>query len=155
MTKDEKPQDLMGYEAMQQHALLGVVRSALVRAASKHGLPGEHHLYITFRTDAAGVLGPDEVLGRYEEEMTIVLQHQFWDLTPGEDEFAVTLQFGGHPKKLVVPYGAITRFYDPNVQYLLQFAPTAPKAPKVETIAPPPVVADGPKIVSLDQFRKK
>ena len=156
MTKDEKREDLMGYEALQQNALMGVVRAALAQAASPHGLPGEHHLYITFRTDAEGVLGPPEVLGRYADEMTIVLQHQYWDLAPGETEVSVTLQFGGHPKRLTIPYGAITRFYDPTVQYLLQFAPSAPTARALPPpAAAPPAVDDGPKIVSLDQFRKK
>jgi len=89
--------------------------------------------------------------------MTIVLQNQFWDLSPGDESFSVTLQFGGQPKSLSVPYAALTRFYDPSVQYLLQFTP--PAAPG----RPGPVAEnksdaradDGPKVVSLDQFRKK
>ncbi|MDB5439151.1 MAG: hypothetical protein JWM33_1578 [Caulobacteraceae bacterium] len=156
--------DLMNYEAMAQEALRGVVRSALKRAASPEGLPGEHHLYITFRTKAPGVSGPIDLLGRYPDEMTIVLQHQYWDLGPGETFFTVTLKFGGQPKRLSIPYAAVTRFYDPSVQFLLQFEPLeanteaaetveeAPPAP-VESIPTPP--DDGPKVVSLDQFRKK
>ena len=93
--------------------------------------------------------------------MTIVLQNQFWDLAPAEDGFSVTLQFGGQPKALSIPYRAITRFYDPSVQYLLQFAvePVAPralkKAPRLVKATPEETPSDEPKIVSLDQFRKK
>jgi hypothetical protein len=98
--------------------------------------------------------------------MTIVLQHQYWDLAPGETFFAVTLKFGGQPKRLSVPYAALTRFYDPSVQFLLQFEPTeAPREELPELEAEPTGVEEGapaeaasdeePKIVSLDQFRKK
>jgi hypothetical protein len=92
--------------------------------------------------------------------MTIVLQNQFWDLTPSDTDFAVTLQFGGQPKVLKVPYEAITRFYDPSVQYLLQFSPPppAPGASAKTAASPTSKAPDGgsaPKIVSLDQFRKK
>ena len=152
----DKPKDLMGYDTLQQDALRGVIRASLERAASPRGLPGDHHFYISFRTDAAEVSAPEDLVERYPEEMTIVLQNQYWDLAPGEKAFSVTLQFGGQPKTLSIPYAAVTRFYDPSVQYLLQFAPPEP-APKH---APAPVKAkaaedDGPKIVSLDQFRKK
>ena len=112
----------MHYEAMAQDALRGVVKAALKRAASE-GIPGDHHFYITFRTGAPGVSGPPELLSKYPDEMTIVLQHQYWDLTPGDTFFSVLLKFGGQPKKLSVPYAALTRFYDPSVQFLLQFAP--------------------------------
>jgi hypothetical protein len=154
----------MRYEAMAQDALRGVVKAALKRAAAPEGLPGAHHFYITFKTDAAGVSGPPDLLGKYPDEMTIVLQHQYWDLAPGETFFSVTLQFGGQPKRLSIPYAAVTRFYDPSVQFLLQFeAPAAAAEPKAagaleakpagEPDAPP---AEGEtKIVSLDQFRKK
>ena len=168
-------QDEMHYEAMAQDALRGVVKMALKRAASPQGLPGEHHLYITFKTKAAGVSGPPELLVQYPEEMTIVLQHQFWDLAPGETFFAVTLKFGGQPKRLSVPYAAVTRFYDPSVQFLLQFeaaepgeaeaAPLEPAEPaplpapaarpKKAKTPPPAETDDEPKVVSLDQFRKK
>jgi hypothetical protein len=161
---EDTPQDLMHYDAMAQDALRGVVKSALKRAAGPGGLPGAHHLYITFKTDAAGVSGPPDLLDKYPDEMTIVLQHQYWDLAPGETFFMVTLKFGGEPKKLSVPYAAITRFYDPSVQYLLQFEPpptpapslvgkTKAKAAKTET--PAATEGDEPKVVSLDQFRKK
>lgn len=161
MAQDPPAQDLMNYEALAQDALRGVAKAALKRAASPEGLPGAHHLYVTFKTDAAGVSGPNDLLSRYPDEMTIVLQHQYWDLAPGETFFTVTLKFGGSPKRLSVPYAAVTRFFDPYVQFGLQFEPppeaepalleTADKGDDDET--PPP--DDGPKVVSLDQFRKK
>ena len=157
MGKDDKPADLIGYEALQHDALRQVVRLALDKAATPRGLPGEHHFYISFRTDLAGVILPDELTARYPEEMTIVLQNQFWDLAPGPEGFSVTLQFSGQPKTLTIPYDAVTRFYDPSVQYLLQFAPAPPSS---RAATPPAKVAkakgeEGPKVVSLDQFRKK
>jgi hypothetical protein len=188
MADDRQSQDLMGYEGMAQEALRGVVKAALKRAAQPGGLPGAHHLYITFRTRAPGVSAPPELTDRYADEMTVVLQHQFWDLAPGETFFAVTLKFGGSPKRLSVPYAAVTRFYDPSVQFLLQFEPgaaadepegevvpmrpraapalvaEAPEPPAAEAPAEPEAAApgpdpgppgDGPKIVSLDKFRKK
>jgi hypothetical protein len=169
MAQDDTPEDLMQYEAMAQDALRGVVRSALKRAASPDGLPGAHHFYITFKTDAPGVSAPVDLLAKYPEEMTIVLQHQYRDLAPGETFFTVTLKFGGQPKRLSVPYAAVTRFYDPSVQFLLQFEPVvdadeaaapAPEAKASEPAAAPKDAATGaegeePKVVSLDQFRKK
>jgi hypothetical protein len=155
--------DEMHYEAMAQDALRGVVKMALKRAASPQGLPGEHHLYITFKTKAPGVSGPPELLAQYPEEMTIVLQHQFWDLAPGETFFAVTLKFGGQPKRLSIPYSAVTRFFDPHVQFMLQFEARQPE-PLEEPASPEPgalpapssdAAAEEPKVVSLDQFRKK
>jgi hypothetical protein len=171
MAQDDQPQDLMHYEAMAQDALRGVVRAALKRAASPAGLPGAHHFYITFKTDAPGVSAPPDLLAKYPDEMTIVLQHQYKDLAPGETFFTVTLKFGGQPKRLSVPYAAVTRFYDPSVQFLLQFEaaepaqvepeeeppaalPTGRKKPKAAAPAEPNG-DDGPKVVSLDQFRKK
>jgi hypothetical protein len=178
MAQERNDQDLMQYEALAQEALRGVVKAALKRAASPGGLPGDHHFYITFKTRAPGVSAPPELAERYPDEMTIVLQHQYWDLAPGETFFSVTLKFGGQPKKLSVPYAAVTRFYDPSVQFLLQFEPplvepaaAAPATPQTlpsrPRRAPAPVEteaaeepaakapADEPKIVSLDQFRKK
>jgi hypothetical protein len=158
MAKGGKSNDLMGYEALRQEALRGVVRAALEKAAGPGGLPGDHHFYISFRTDASGVSGPAELLARYPDEMTIVLQNQYWDLAPGRTSFSVTLQFGGQPKSLSIPYAAITRFYDPSVQYLLQFAPTEPveaDAPAARAPGKLETADEKPKIVSLDQFRKK
>ena len=125
MAQDPPAQDQMHYEAMAQEALRGVVKAALKRAAAPEGLPGAHHFYITFKTEAPGVSGPNDLLGKYPDEMTIVLQHQYWDLAPGETFFSITLKFGGQPKRLSVPYAAVTRFYDPSVQFLLQFESAA------------------------------
>jgi hypothetical protein len=167
MAQEPPAQDLMNYEALAQDALRGVVKAALKRAAAPEGLPGAHHFYITFKTDAAGVSGPPDLLTKYPDEMTIVLQHQYWDLAPGETFFSVTLQFGGQPKRLSLPYAAVTRFYDPSVQFLLQFEPPpaataepkglpAPPAETKPTPATTPAEGDeAAKIVSLDQFRKK
>ena len=163
MAQEPTAEDQMHYEAMAQDALRGVVKAALKRAASPAGLPGAHHFYITFKTEAPGVSGPPDLLGRYPEEMTIVLQHQYWDLAPGETFFAVTLKFGGSPKRVSVPYAAVTRFYDPSVQFLLQFEPPAagegeieePVEAEMAEEAPEAVGDDGAKVVSLDHFRKK
>ena len=165
MAQDSPPVDLMHYEAMAQDALRGVVKAALKRA-SQEGLPGEHHFYITFKTRAPGVSGPAELLAKYPDEMTIVLQRQFWDLAPGETFFSVTLSFGKEPKKLSIPYAAVTCFYDPSVQFRLVFEVTI--TPQIEPDEPAPKrteasaaqaakdsAADAPKVVSLDQFRKK
>ena len=157
---DQASTDEMQYERLAQDALRGVVRAALERAASENGLPGAHHFYITFKTRARGVSLPPDILAKYPDEMTVVLQHQFDDLIVEPDLFSVKLRFGGVPRVLTVPYKALTRFYDPSVQFLLQFeAPSAdetpPEAPEPEPQAPTPPISDGPKVVSLDQFRKK
>ena len=166
---DGKPEDLMDYEGLAQEALRGVVRGALMRATTPEGLPGTHHFYITFKTHGPGVSAPADLLSKYPDEMTIVLQHQYWDLEVEDDHFGVTLKFGGQPKRLSVPYAAVTRFYDPSVQFLLQFEATEPSLAPVVSLEPattpgprdtdeaPPESdeASGPKIVSLDQFRKK
>jgi len=149
------PHDQIGYDALQQEALRGVVRAALKVAAGK-GLPGDHHFFITFKTTAPGVTLPKELLAHYPDEMRIALQHQFWDLAPGETFFSVTLKFGGQPKSLSIPYAAITHFYDPSVEYQLRFTPPDPtRSPGAEPAAGGEKAADGPNIVSLDQFRKK
>ena len=163
MAQEPPAQDLMNYEAMAQEALRGVVRAALRRANAPGGLPGAHHFYLTFKTGVAGVEGPDELLSRYPDEMTIVLQHQFWDLEVGDQSFGVTLKFGGRPQSLVVPFAALTRFYDPSVQFLLQFdADESPATTAAEALrAPPPGPTaepqdpEAPNVVSLDHFRKK
>jgi len=114
-------QDLMNYEQMTQLALRGVVRDAIRRVIREDGLPGAHHFYITFLTRYPGVEIDEGLAGKYPEEITIVLEHQFWDLNAHADEFEVTLKFGGIPKYLKVPYHAITRFHDPSVGFALQF----------------------------------
>src|SRR5271165_6868810 len=138
MAKDDKPEDRIDYAALQEQAARGVIRLALKRAAGPRGPPGEHHFYISFRTGAPGVSIPPELRARFPDDMTIVLQNQFWDLAPGEAAFSVTLQFGGQPKSLSIPYAAVTRFYDPGAPYLLEF-PEAPAVRRPTAAAPPGV----------------
>ena len=160
MAQEKPPVDEMHYEQLAQDALRGVIRAALQRAASPGGIPGAHHFYITFKTRGVGVSVPPDILAKYPDDMTVVLQHQFWDLAVEPDLFSVMLKFGGLPKVLTVPYKAVTRFYDPSVQFLLQFEPPELVDDEPEPPAPAPKKTpagdgDGPKVVSLDQFRKK
>jgi len=112
--------DQIRYDLLTQQALRGVVRNVLSETAKK-GLPGDHHFYISFDTRAEGVQLSDRLRAQYPDEMTIILQHQFWDLKVGEEEFEVGLSFGGVPERLEVPYEAINGFLDPSVQFGLQF----------------------------------
>jgi len=112
--------DHIRYDILAQQALRGVVRTVLADAAEK-GLPGEHHFKITFATIAPGVRLSERMRTQYPETMTIILQHQFWDLAVGDDGFEVGLSFGGVPERLAVPFEAITAFYDPAVQFGFQF----------------------------------
>lgn len=159
----------MGYEEMTQTALRGVVRVALERAA-KDGLPGEHHFYITFDTSHPGVELADYLRERYPEDMTIVLQHKYWGLAIHEESFEVTLSFNKRGERIVVPFAALKAFFDPSVQFGLQFRPAgggaAARRPASELAgadAAPEEAADdaGKKpdkpgeVVSLDSFRKK
>ncbi|MBN8998727.1 MAG: hypothetical protein J0H54_04850, partial [Rhizobiales bacterium] len=114
------PEDLIRYDILAQDALRGVVRKVLAEVA-KTGLPGEHHFYITFETRAPGVRISSRMLAQYPEDMTIVLQHQFWDLTVSEHAFEVGLSFNGVPERLLVPFTAVKSFVDPSVQFGLQF----------------------------------
>lgn len=163
-TENGVTEDLIGYDALTQDAMRSVVRAALLRAASARGLPGRHHFYITFRTHGAGVVIPELLSSRYPDEMTIVLEHQFWDLEVFSDRFRVILKFGGQPHSIVVPFQAITRFFDPHVRFGLQFEPTAENAltalaeeeafeemPDADEAEPERTSA----VVNLDAFRKK
>ncbi len=116
-------QDLMNYDKMTQLALRGVVRDAIRRVIREGGLPGAHHFYITFLTRFPGVEIDESLSKKYPEEVTIVLEHQYWDLKAHDDSFEVTLKFGGVPKYLHVPYTAISRFHDPSVGFAMQFDP--------------------------------
>ena len=132
-------QDLMNYEQMTQLALRGVVRDSIRRVIREDGLPGAHHFYITFLTRYPGVEIDESLAKKYPEEITIVLEHQFWDLQAHADEFEVTLKFGGIPKYLKVPYHAISRFHDPSVGFALQFDPPKemePDTPALAKLAP-------------------
>jgi len=172
--------DHIRYDVLARDALRGVLRRVLTDAAA-HGLPGEHHFFITFISKAEGVKLSPRLLAQYPEEMTIILQHQFWDLVVSEDRFEVGLSFGGIPERLVVPFSAIKSFFDPSVQFGLQFEPTEatgemptnlPAAPAPSALAVPaaaPVVpenaepaeeeptkpTEGAEVVRLDRFRKK
>lgn len=112
--------DQIRYDLLTQQALRGVVRTVLTDTAKK-GLLGDHHFYISFDTRAEGVRLSERLRAQYPEEMTIILQHQFWDLKVTDDEFEVGLSFGGIPEKLSVPFDAINGFFDPSVQFGLQF----------------------------------
>lgn len=195
-------QDLMNYEQMRSLALRGIVRDAIRRIIREDGLPGAHHFYITFLTRYPGAEVDDSLAEKYPEEITIVIEHQYWDLAANADDFEVTLKFGGIPKYLRVPYHAITRFHDPSVGFSLAFeTPTEMDAGPVLDISPKKTLGasaatslsapakapapafgkkssdktddaasdvnddadtddaeaaeDGPKVVSLDSFRKK
>jgi len=167
--------DHIRYDVLARDALRGVLRRVLADAA-EHGLPGEHHFFITFLSTAEGVKLSPRLLSQYPEEMTVILQHQFWDLVVTEDRFEVGLSFGGIPERVVVPFSAIKSFFDPSVQFGLQFepqdtaetrtsdrtAPAAPAAPSSALPAPPAESAsepaksgEGAEVVRLDRFRKK
>src|SRR5262245_51323019 len=127
--------DHIRYDILTQEALRGVVRTVLTDAAA-NGLPGEHHFYISFNTQADGVRLSPRMLAQYPQEMTVVLQHQFWDLVVTEDGFEVGVSFGGVPERLSVPFTAVKGFFDPSVQFGLQFeeiAEAAAEAPAGDT----------------------
>ncbi len=149
--------DLMRYDRMAQDALRGVVRQALARAAGPEGLPGAHHFYISFKTSDPRCDIDDGLRASYPDEMTIVLEHQFWDLSADEDGFEVTLKFSGVPKYLKVPYAAVTRFHDPAVGFHLHFDYDAPAGDgaSVTPLRAEPGPDGEATVVSLDSFRKK
>ena len=168
-TPPQSPESLLPYDLWTEEALRQVVGMALAYAA-EHGLPGEHHFFISFRTDARGVSVPPRLLAQYPNEMTIVLQHQFWDLKlDGAGQlFSVGLSFGGIPSILSVPFAAVTGFADPHVQFGLRFRPpdeqaandSEAEAAEPAAEAPAPAEADEPtvqenQVVSLDAFRKR
>jgi hypothetical protein len=155
------------YDRMVEDAMRGVARDAL-RSVATRGLPGKHHFYITFRTDAPGVEMAARLRALYPREMTIVIQHQFWNLVAYEDAFAIELAFSGKRERLYVPLAALTAFADPEAKFGLTFgaggetrkiasgaaskgAATSSRATKAGTAAG----SDGKKVVSLEQFRKK
>jgi uncharacterized protein len=165
--------DHIRYDVLARDALRGVLRRVLTDAA-EHGLPGDHHFFITFVSTADGVKLSPRLLAQYPEEMTVILQHQFWDLVVTEDRFEVGLSFGGIPERLVIPFSAIKSFFDPSVQFGLQFettddaaapaddkteAPvaqaTALAAPAEEAEDEPAKPTEGAEVVRLDRFRKK
>lgn len=144
--------DQIRYDLLAQNALRGVVRSVLAETAKK-GLPGDHHLYITFHTQAPGVRISPRLREKYPEEMTIVFQHQFWDLVVSEIAFEVGMAFGGVAEKLVIPFDAIKSFFDPSVQFGLQFEPAAEKPE--EAGKPAPAAASESESKSKPQRRSR
>ncbi len=119
---DEAPDSLIPYDEIVQEALRAVVGRVLGQVVASGGeLPGNHHFYITFKTGAPGVSIPAHLHERFPDEMTIVLQNKFWDLAVGPEAFTVGLTFNQVPAKLDIPYGAITAFVDPAVDFGLQF----------------------------------
>jgi len=159
---DETPESLIPYDEIVQEALRDVVGRVLRQVERTGGLPGEHHFYITFRTRLPGVNIPKHLTDRFPEEMTIVLQHRFWDLKVEEDVFTVGLSFGGVPSTLRVPFAAVTDFVDPAVDFSLKFQangaddvheehePAENDAPQAEAGGD-----DGSNVVSVDFTRKK
>jgi uncharacterized protein len=174
------PVDLIRYDLLAQEALRGVVRRVIADAA-KNGLPGDHHFFITFDTAKPGVRMSPRLHAQHPEELTIVLQHQFWDLSVTDDAFEVGLSFKGIPERLVVSFDAIKAFFDPSVKFGVQFdsadavdEPASSKARETTSSAlpaalpgepgmepanltdeepePPPA---GGEVVRLDRFRKK
>jgi hypothetical protein len=158
--------DFIGYKALTDAALRGVVRGAL-KHAEKQGLVAAHHFRISFRTRFPGVEIPEFLVEQYPDEMTIILQHQFWGLKVKENHFEVTLTFRKLPATLTIPFAAVTSFVDPGVQFGLNFRPepeeggvTSPAVPVSEAPAPKTeptaekTTAPG-EVVSLDSFRKK
>jgi hypothetical protein len=169
-------EDLIRYDILTQDALRGVVRKVLSEV-SRTGLPGEHHFFISFLTRAPGVRVSSRLLAQYPDEVTIVIQHQYWELTVTEHAFEVGLSFNGVPERLLVPFTAVKGFFDPSVPFGLQIEPQAQKAvaavSELPTAIEPaprtlPAPAEAPaaeesesapageaQIVRLDAFRKK
>lgn len=173
---DQRPESLLPYEQWTQQALRHVVERALSHLAAE-GLPGQHHFYLTFRTDHPGTVVPPRLKAQYPQEMTIVLQHQYRDPTMRDGLFSVVLSFGGVSSTLVIPLDAVVGFADPAVQFMLRFEPQpdagetpdapsgapdgAPDGPEPEA---PGATADSagetprpdtPQVVSLDAFRRR
>lgn len=178
------PVDLIRYDLLAQEALRGVVRRVIADAA-KNGLPGDHHFFITFDTTKPGIKISPRLHAQHPEELTIVLQHQFWDLAVSDDAFEVRLSFKGIPERLVVPFDAIKAFFDPSVKFGVQFdsadavdeeapaktressalpaaGPSEPIGEDAAEIEPAEVTDEEPEpppaggeVVRLDRFRKK
>ena len=165
MSDETPPESLIPYDEIVQDALRAVVGRVLGEVEQTGGLPGEHHFYITFKTRAPGVSIPKHLLERFPDEMTIVIQHRFWDLMVEEDNFTVGLSFGGVPAALHVPFNAVTQFHDPAVEFALTFHANADETPsaeheEAENDAPdetpaPAAKDDGSNVVSVDFTRKK
>ena len=158
---DETPESLIPYDEIVQEALRDVVGRVLLEVEKSGGLPGGHHFYITFKTRQAGVQIPKHLIDRFPDEMTIVIQHRFWDLKVEDDIFSVGLSFGGVPSTLTVPFAAVTDFVDPAVDFSLKFQPNGAteghedhdQAQNDLPVTEP--VEDGSNVVSIDFTKKK
>jgi uncharacterized protein len=170
--------EIIDYPGLIDNAMRGVVRDALIHI-SKHGLPGDHHFFVSFQTNFPGVSISPQLKSRYPEEITIVIQHQFWDLTITDSQFSLMLSFNNIPEKLVVPYDALTAFADPSVKFGLQFhGKKAGTSEEDETLSCPATgkkqgakpslasfdedepasenaAANDEKVISLEAFRKR
>ena len=159
---DETPESLIPYDEIVQEALRDVVGRVLSAVEAGGSLPGGHHFYITFKTRMAGVEIPKHLSQRFPDEMTIVIQHRYWDLKVAPDHFTVGLSFGGVPATLRVPFAAVTDFVDPAVDFSLKFQANGADGAQHEEPEEPendePVVKaadDGSNVVSVDFTRKK
>lgn len=167
-------QDHIRYDILAQDALRGVIRKVLSEVAATGSLPGDHHFFITFLTQAPGVRLSQHLKAKYPEQMTIVVQHQFWDLKVFDGYFEIGLSFSDKPEKLTVPFAAVRGFYDPSVNFELEFDVAAveenaggevtnypePQAAEVQVVsvenpAAEPKPPGSGSVVSLDSFRKK
>ena len=162
MDRKGPAKDEIGYQALTQSAMKQVFRTALQKVVGMGALPGEHHFYITFRTHSPGVQIADYLKDKFTDEMTIVIQHQYWDLEVFDDRFEIILKFSGVPQHLRIPFASVTRFYDPSVGFGLQFE-DADGDEDIFTETPEPAeepvkrTGDGEQatVVSLDAFRRK
>ena len=162
---DDTPESLIPYDEIVQDALRAVVGRVLGEVEESGGLPGGHHFYITFKTRAPGVSIPKHLIERFPDEMTIVIQHRFWDLKVADDSFTVGLSFGGVPATLHIPFAAVTQFHDPAVEFALTFHADAAELPaeeheEAENDAPDSAAdesarEDGSNVVNVDFTRKK
>ncbi len=169
--KPNDPTPTIRYDKMVEKALRGVVTQALNHVV-QNGLPNDHHFYVTFLTDFPGVEIPAYLREQYPEEMTIVLQYQFYGLEASDDVFTVTLSFNNQPEKLVIPVEAVTIFADPSVNFALQFQPMEDIEDDEDDLPPPPSAKTGKNdagkkpakeakksgdgnVITLDKFRKK
>lgn len=158
---DETPESLIPYDEIVQEALRDVVGRVLGEVERSGGLPGAHHFYVTFKTRMPGVSIPKHLVERFPDEMTIVLQHRFWDLKVEQDSFSVGLSFGGVPSTLHVPFAAVTDFVDPAVDFSLKFQASGAdefheEHDQAENDAPEPDAGEeGSNVVNVDFTRKK
>ncbi len=157
---DDAPESLIPYDEIVQEALRDVVGRVLKEVEQEGGLPGSHHFYITFKTRMPGVSIPKHLAERFPDEMTIVIQHRFWDLKVSSDAFSVGLSFGGVPSTLVVPFASVTDFVDPAVDFSLKFQANAPddheEHDEAENDAPVGATTeDGSNVVNVDFTKKK